>query len=620
MKNSRPSSEIYKSMNMKRLFCLASAFALAPLAHAANWYVTQSGAGTFDGTTLATAWSVAQYNASAATTGAGDTVNLSGTITSEIVVPNGGASGNPLTIQFAPDTILTQPSGTALACSGISNLTIDGGSNGIIENTANGTQLAQQNATSGIYASPAGANLIFDHLTIRGLYLRAAGDPAPAADLTEGAGIYLNGYSGHVMIGDVSFRDVAWCITGVADAGASLAVAGCTFVNFDHGVAGIGRGGLAVTDNHFGSTANWDTPNGAYHHDGIHTFWGNGGGPLDNATITGNLFDGDWGINNTAYIFGEMNYNTHNPAEAVGWLVANNVFIQNPGNYINDGFLNCVGNGWKIVNNSFLGASVYNQFAWSMNSGTGTIFENNLISGVNTFGEGTAATFAAGGLNSNIYAAQGPGGNYAFDMGGTWSNSLAAWQQGTGQDANSLIPSTFARDADGSISTASLAYGAGTPATLSLAPLDFNGRSRPSPPSIGAIEPAAGSATHSQDAGSGSTPVVAASPASPASSAPTASPAPASPATGSQAAAGAPVITAPLTYTLAAGSSLNYGIYASNSPTSFGVANLPAGLTVDTVKGGILGTPTVPGTYTIPMSATNAAGTGTATLVLTVTP
>ena len=82
------SVRVAKSTNLRRVFCLASALALAPFARAATWYVTQSGAGASDGATLASAWSVAQYNASATTTGAGDTVNLSGTITSEIVVPD----------------------------------------------------------------------------------------------------------------------------------------------------------------------------------------------------------------------------------------------------------------------------------------------------------------------------------------------------------------------------------------------------------------------------------------------------------------------------------------------------------------------------------------------------
>src|SRR5437763_904871 len=85
-----------------------------------------------------------------------------------------------------------------------------------------------------------------------------------------------------------------------------------------------------------------------------------------------------------------------------------------------------------------------------------------------------------------------------------------------------------------------------------------------------------------------------------------------------------PVITSPLTATGQVGVAFSYQITATNSPTSYGATGLPSGLTVNTSTGLISGTPAV-GTdaaspYSVTISATNAGGTGSATLTLTIKP
>ncbi len=82
-------------------------------------------------------------------------------------------------------------------------------------------------------------------------------------------------------------------------------------------------------------------------------------------------------------------------------------------------------------------------------------------------------------------------------------------------------------------------------------------------------------------------------------------------------AAPAPAITSSLTASGTVGQAFDYQITGSNSPTSFGASSLPPGLSVNTA-GLISGTPTTAGSYGVTISATNAKGTGTATLVATI--
>ncbi|MBP7951533.1 MAG: putative Ig domain-containing protein [Verrucomicrobiales bacterium] len=81
-----------------------------------------------------------------------------------------------------------------------------------------------------------------------------------------------------------------------------------------------------------------------------------------------------------------------------------------------------------------------------------------------------------------------------------------------------------------------------------------------------------------------------------------------------------PVISSADTVNATVGVAFSYSITASSDPTSFGATNLPPGLTVSSGTGVISGTPSVLGTTSTTISATNAGGTGSRTLAITVLP
>lgn len=80
---------------------------------------------------------------------------------------------------------------------------------------------------------------------------------------------------------------------------------------------------------------------------------------------------------------------------------------------------------------------------------------------------------------------------------------------------------------------------------------------------------------------------------------------------------GPPVIGSPLSASATAGQPFSYQIASGNRPGSYSASGLPAGLSLS-ASGVIAGIPTAGGTYTVSISATNANGTDSRNLTLTI--
>ena len=261
---------------MKRLFAALLAL-IASVAHATQYYVTQSGAGSANGTSLGNAWSVSNYNASGTTTQPGDTVNISGTLTQEISVPNGGSSGGGnITIHFLSGANITAttfagasfPSqNAAIYSQGKNYLTIDGGSNGIIQCTNNGSAptYANQNNCAGVFLYGC-TNCTVKNLTVANLYVMNINYDTTANPGKGVVAIWEGGTApANITVTNCVFHDM---FDGVEFAygpsSANMVMSFCTCYNCNWGgnaqddTIATTLSGLVVHDNHVYNWGNWD--------------------------------------------------------------------------------------------------------------------------------------------------------------------------------------------------------------------------------------------------------------------------------------------------------------------------------------------------------------------------
>lgn len=503
---------------------------------AADFYVAQSQAGTNDGSSCTNAYSLAWFNTSAnwanpkqsGKIGPGDTVHLCGTFTSEADVLTDGSSGSPITILFETDAKFSyQPAnnGKFIAMSNRAFIIIDGGTNGIIEATDNGTPSAYggiYNNQSTLYGiSAAGSHDIeIKNLTIRNLYVHTTPlDPATFSNKPHG--IYFNGVGNNISIHDCKFSDMSHCIGSLNGSGSTGAfIYNNTFVDYDHGVTVTGSlspgySNVNIYNNHFGSTAKWDTAfnNGCtaegtpwscctgvdtgtcaltttanYHHDGIHAFLIKpyATSILSNLNIYNNLFDGDWGICNTAHIFIEDRTLSTDSGGIWNSAIFNNVF-QHTNIRMNNGAFTVPYKKGIVANNTIMGSGSSDICMAPGILTSEARIVNNIISNCRVMMAQTTGTTESSRLGHNLYAnGQGsnlynwsPGTNSAcissgnpFDCcrgSGTGvcdtnynaTSSLATWRGWTGEDGSSSYVTNAYLNSDGTLQANSPAKGAG---------------------------------------------------------------------------------------------------------------------------------------------------------------
>jgi hypothetical protein len=171
-------------------------------------YVAQNAAGTDSGSDCGNAHSAVWFNTSGnwgsggSQISAGDTVHLCGSFSSALNVQASGTAGNIITVLFESGAKVSLPYCSSNGCIGLGNnayITVDGGTNGIIENTANGTSLANQQYSNGIFGGSC-SSIEIKNLTIRNIYVRTANSTDNGTGATNSSGVFINNAHSNIKV------------------------------------------------------------------------------------------------------------------------------------------------------------------------------------------------------------------------------------------------------------------------------------------------------------------------------------------------------------------------------------------------------------------------------------
>ena len=464
----------------------------AAFSGASDIYIAQSAAGGSNGADCADAFPVTFFNTASnwgtggGQIGPGTTVHLCGTFSAPagasgyLTFQGSGASGNPITLSFESGAVLTAPywgGNGAIQAGSLSNIVVDGGANGIIQATANGSPsggYANQQNGSAIYFTSVSASEV-KNLNISNMYVHT--DPADESGQNTFAIDWADGNS--ISIDNNTIHDGGkWCIYAAYHAAgttSNINIFNNTVYHCDHGVViGDGdpgstlQGANSVHGNVIYDPANWDDNANQNHHDGIHIWAVNGGGSVgNNVALYDNYIYGSWGTHMNSLIYIEGNW--------VNAGAYNNVLVVNSGCAGGAGLLAIAGQGMGgsneyLYNNTVVGNSTQYCSLISVQGGVqNAVVKNNISS------TGSAAFYSTNDitvtLDHNVYYNWGGSG---WTIGGKNYSTLASYQSATGQDAHALagnpnLGSTYVPQ------KGSPAVGLGGNMTsLGVSPLDFD--------------------------------------------------------------------------------------------------------------------------------------------------
>jgi hypothetical protein len=427
-----------------------------PSTHASDVYISQNASGGANGADCANAYAVSFFNNSGnwggGSIGASTTVHLCGTFsgavnTTLLTFQGSGTSGNPITLKFESGAVLTSPAWSANGAINIGNnnyLVIDGGTNGIIQNTSNGTPgepsclggpCSVTQESRGIYALDGSGehDIEIKNLHIQDIFVRTAGDAGTVGSTSNG--IAIGNAGNNLLIHD---NYVSHSFGNIEADSANGTVTGWRIynnttyeANWNINVATRGSGstlnGLQVYGNDVSYAERWQNQD-VNHHDGIFIFNGTSGESMTGVYVYNNYVHGDLGAALSAYIYLD---NADSGSTMTNGYVFNNVFdgtaAPNPA-CCGMLYLFGVTNAY-VYNNTFAGnGGTQAGGAISSQAGCSNVnFQNNVLQNLNG-GLVFLDTTTLGTVNDNVYYNIVLTSGSFFNLHGTWYQTLAAWQ------------------------------------------------------------------------------------------------------------------------------------------------------------------------------------------------
>jgi hypothetical protein len=469
----------YKASMVRQLILVVMLLAGLQVASANDIFLSQSGGGS--GTSCSSTLPASFFNNSSnwgtafGQIGPGTTVHLCGTFTGApgstlLTFQGSGASGNPITVLFETGAQLNAPywaaNNGAIYMANRSWVTIDGGTNGIIQNTANGDSLTYKQRSDMIVATQC------NHCTVKNLdlinsYVHVQGSPNTNIDQTQVRAILMSG-SNWLVTNNV-LHDCGWCIIDFFGNGDTMVeISKNDFYHMDHGFTWASNAAntvgsyLLFHDNKVHDTFNWDCTNNGCHHDGVHTYTTGGStNTMHDIYFYNNYFYGNWGNTPTGFIFIEGGTGTPSHMSNSYWW--NNVFVVPPGSFVNT-------NGWVgifsgdsgttfFVHNTFIGPNATDNTAcFNIGSVNNLVFQNNAVDQCgNGVQLGSLRSTLASSVDYNLYGNMCLNGANCYEFNGKYLGSFSAWKSATGFDSHTTQKSSTGLNADGSLSSASAA-------------------------------------------------------------------------------------------------------------------------------------------------------------------
>jgi parallel beta-helix repeat protein len=434
------------------------------VSNASDIYIAQNATGGSNGSDCSDAYAAAWFNttsnwgSSPGQIGPGTTVHLCGTFNAPagtsgyLTFQASGNNTSPITLIAEPGATLQSPywgQGGAINTGGQGYLTLNGQKNGMIQATANGTNLANQApncgnnlvCTSGIYASGC-SNCTIENWTVANIYVNVP--PSDESVAGEGShGIFMND-ANNVTISGNTIHDVRWGISTHFCGDSNWNISGNTIYNIDHGVAMFSDNSncALTTANIYGNTihdwSNWDDNNNANHHNAVHVSPTQSGATVTGLNVYNNYTYGDCGQHGntmTAFIDGQPG--TFSNVYIFNNVTVNSVAAHTPADgFINEGTDN---SNVYILNNTLIGSSTGNGGGTNLaiqtndkGSNHATI-ENNIISTVQ-YG---LVVVPGSNMPSSNYNDFYNNGNIADDPNGNTESTLASWQADCNCDSHS---------------------------------------------------------------------------------------------------------------------------------------------------------------------------------------
>ena len=427
-----------------------------PACYAEDIYIAQTLRGGGTGSDCANARGVdwlndgANWGAGDAKIGAGDTVHLCGVISTALTVRGSGTAAQRITILFEAGAKLSAPhwgSQTgAINAADKHHLVVDGGTNGVIECTANGTSRAHAYPSVGINLDRCN-NWEIRNLTIRDIYARTPN----SSDSNRG--------SRCLLINDCDNINVHTCTLSGAEyllrvgnqrkPSDAIRIYGNRLMDFATAVvvacdAASDITNVAVDSNEIVGSVTWDGswgPSDWHHRDGIHTWTGGGATGTCHVDFCNNYMHGPFGNSSsqTAYIF---------YASSTVGKIYNNVVA--PANGVpNHGFVYLV-----LVDGETLNVQIYNNTFVSLGPGAAgkyaismagkdtpkyvTVYNNVFTNFYFAYYDMTGTDMRPGKWDHNCYynmSALAVSGNAIFGSLSAWKSHLGG---GADREGNSL--------------------------------------------------------------------------------------------------------------------------------------------------------------------------------------